>query len=62
MTLQKEINGGNGLICVDKIRFYLILQDVNEARKCAKINWNEIRNYPEMANYLNEIFDLFEDP
>lgn len=28
----------------------------------SKINWNEIRNYPEMANYLNEIFDLFEDP
>ena len=60
--LQKEINDGIGLSCVDTIVFFLTLENIREARNCVMNNWNEIRNYPEMANYLNEIFDLFEDP
>ena len=50
--LQAEKNAGRGVSCVRSVVFDLRRERVEEAIKTARWDWDKIRNYPDIADFL----------
>lgn len=50
--LQKKINNGRGISCVDTIIFFLENKKINEANACIINEWDKICGYPILEEYV----------
>lgn len=53
-SLQKEVNGGRGINCVDTIIFFLENGETEKAKACTVNEWDKISGYPILADYIRE--------
>jgi len=59
LVMQAPENGGRGVSVVRTMAQYLERGMVKETRTIARTDWDKIRNYPELASWINE--NLFLD-
>lgn len=52
--LQKKENNGRGVGCVQNALNYLRMGDSESAQVICSTDWDKIRNYPELAEYIEE--------
>lgn len=51
-TLQAEKNSGRGVSCVRTAVVYLRRGDVEKAVACCHNEWDKIRSYPDIADFV----------
>lgn len=52
--LQKEVNNGNGLDCVNTILFFLKNKQENKAIICIQNEWDKISGYLPLYLYFKD--------
>lgn len=53
VLMQEKKNNGRGVSCVRTVAQYLVLNMVTEAKAVCQNEWDKIRNYPDIAEFLN---------
>lgn len=51
-ALQAEKNDGRGVSCVRAVVFDLRREKVESAQRTARGDWDKIRNYPDIADFM----------
>lgn len=57
-NIQKTINNGRGINCIETVLFFLQNNQTKKAIACIYNEWDKISAYTSMAQYLNDTFQL----
>ena len=52
--LQRSENEGRGVGCVKAIVVFLMAEQIDEAKTCAHNEWDKIRSYPTIVDFLKK--------
>lgn len=53
-SLQKEVNNGRGINCVNTVIFFLESGEIEKAKACIINEWDKISGYPILSDYIKE--------